>query len=262
MATALSNINSLTNVSNILKGLKVTEKQADHLISLAIALDEINKAIANAGTNTNTYFTQLNQLLSQSGALQNLALILQNSTSKIQSVSSGINTGLNGNIPFNTNEWSEATAAASQYLDKLGQIVNVEKNYRELNGKQALSYKVLGSNGNSVTVDQKGNLITAHQKTNISSQKTYFSSLANRISNYNSSALKSQKQDYKDLVETLHTILSEAQKISQVDLLSEDQVDRFIELKNQAVETETKLKNTICNLFNRLNIFRIFNHCV
>lgn len=243
LATALSNINSLTNVSNILKGLKVTEKQADHLISLAIALDEINKAIANAGTNTNTYFTQLNQLLSQSDALQNLALILQNSTSKIQSVSSGINTGLNGNIPFNTNEWSEATAAASQYLDKLGQIVNVEKNYRELNGKQALSYKVLGSNGNSVTVDQKGNLITAHQKTNISSQKTYFSSLANRISNYNSSALKSQKQDYKDLVETLHTILSEAQKISQVDLLSEDQVDRFIELKNQAVETETKLKN-------------------
>ena len=74
-------IEKLNSLSSLFKELSKTNKSSSNIIDIAIALDELQKAISS--DSPNEFLTQIKELLSYSKELENLAKILSESEKKI-----------------------------------------------------------------------------------------------------------------------------------------------------------------------------------
>lgn len=79
-------IESLSKLSEALKGLKVTGKSAENLEMVAIALSEFRTSLAGMSTEENSFLSSINAILSKADELKNLVKILESSTKKIKEV--------------------------------------------------------------------------------------------------------------------------------------------------------------------------------
>lgn len=88
----LKSINELTNIPNIFNGIKITDKQATALGTLATSLTSIDEALRKIDSNSSesNFLSQITDLTKQADALSNLAKILKESKAKIKETGNAI----------------------------------------------------------------------------------------------------------------------------------------------------------------------------
>ncbi len=92
LSKSLQEINTLTNIPEIFKGLKVTEKQTSNLTLLQESLELINVSLKkiDADPSSGNFLNQITELTKQADALKDLASILKSVKGKIKEVSESV----------------------------------------------------------------------------------------------------------------------------------------------------------------------------
>ena len=84
-------IESLSKLSEVLKGLKIPGDSAENLNKVATALVEFKNSVAGMSVGENDFLSSINAILSKKDELSNLAKILETSTKKINEAVDAVN---------------------------------------------------------------------------------------------------------------------------------------------------------------------------
>ena len=112
------NGSSLTNISSILEGFKISKANVENLQKLSNAILTLKSNLNNVGNSGQQFLSDIKELVAQSDGLKDLATVLKSSQKQIDNAKKTTNANVDSkNTEENTNAWKELTYSIQRYSE-------------------------------------------------------------------------------------------------------------------------------------------------
>lgn len=234
-------IESLTKLSEGLKGLNVNNKSAENLEYVAIALEEFRNSLSGISAEENNFLSSINAIVSKTNELKDLCKILESSTKKIKEAGNAV-----GSISGGDTTKKDVSMSAEEELKKRSQAISesVEKLKGSTNGIIASLTEFKDSNDNLVKaqIKQKEILDNAVKTTTttVNYNKKDGSAYSSDIDIYDYEAIRKQSiQEANKSYQEEIKLLQEKNKLEIENLNTSNK--NYESNKNRLVQLEQEL---------------------
>lgn len=112
------NGSSLTNISSILEGFKISKANVENLQKLANAILTLKSNLNNVGNSGQQFLSDIKELVAQSDGLKDLATVLKSSQKQIDNAKKTTNANVDSkNTEKNANAWKELIYSIQRYSE-------------------------------------------------------------------------------------------------------------------------------------------------
>ena len=254
------NGSSLTNISSILEGFKISKANVENLQKLSNAILTLKSNLNNVGNSGQQFLSDIKELVAQSDGLKDLATVLKSSQKQIDNTKKTTNANVDSkNTEENANAWKELTYSIQRYSEVSkrissgkaleGDIEEAERLENKISQLQKLdilsptqiekSEQMLTKLYDSLDDIEKKSKETTLESLNLSIDK-YRNDFNSRSSK---PVVNNQSDEYKKLLSNYETSIEELEayrdKIRNKPLVSKEDLNQIDELTKKVKESAT-----------------------
>lgn len=254
------NGSSLTNISSILEGLKISKANVENLQKLSNAILTLKSNLNNVGNSGKQFLSDIKELVAQSDGLKDLATILKSSQKQIDNAKKTTNANVDSkNTEENTNAWKELTYSIQRYSEVSKRISSGKALEGDIEEASRLENKISQLQKLDILsptqVEKSEQMLTKlydslddiEKKSKETTLESLNSSIDKYRNDYNSRSSKpvvnNQSDEYKKLLANYETSVEKLEayrdKISNNPLVSKEDLNQIDELTKKVKESAT-----------------------
>ena len=254
------NGSSLTNISSILEGFKISKANVENLQKLANAILTLKSNLNNVGNSGQQFLSDIKELVAQSDGLKDLATVLKSTQKQIDNAKKTTNTNVDSkNTKENANTWKELTYSIQRYSEVSKRISSGKALEGDIEEASRLENKISQLQKldilSSTQIEKSEQMLTKLYDTlddiEKKSKETTLESLNSSIdkyrNDYNSRSSKpfvdNQSDKYKKLLANYETSIAKLEayrdKIRNNPLVSNEDLNQINELTKKVKESAT-----------------------
>lgn len=254
------NGSSLTNISSILEGFKISKANVENLQKLSNAILTLKSNLNNVGNSGQQFLSDIKELVAQSDGLKDLATVLKSSQKQIDNAKKTTNANVDSkNTEENTNAWKELTYSIQRYSEVSKRISSgkalegdieeasrLENKISQLQKLDILSPTQIKKSEQMLT-KLYDSLDDIEKKSKEATLESLNSSIDKYRNDYNSRSSKpftdNQSDQYKKLLANYETSIAKLEtyrdKISNNPLISKEDLNQIDKLTKKVKESST-----------------------
>lgn len=254
------NGSSLTNISSILEGFKISKANVENLQKLANAILTLKSNLNNVGNSGQQFLSDIKELVAQSDGLKDLATVLKSTQKQIDNAKKTTNANVDSkNTEENANTWKELTYSIQRYSEVSKRISSgkalegdveeasrLENKISQLQKLDILSPTQIEKSEQMLT-KLYDSLDDIEKKSKETALESLNSSIDKYRNDYNSRSSKpfvyNQSDEYKKRLANYKTSIEELEayrdKISNSPLVSKEDLNQIDELIKKVKESAT-----------------------
>ena len=254
------NGSSLTNISSILEGFKISKANVENLQKLSNVILTLKSNLNNVGNSGQQFLSDIKELVAQSDGLKDLATVLKSSQKQIDNAKKTTNTNVDGkNTEENANAWKELTYSIQRYSEVSKRISSGKALEGDIEEAERLENKISQLQKLDILsptqIEKSEQILTKlydslddiEKKSKEITLKSLNSSIDKYRNDYNSRSSKpfvdNQSNEYKKLLANYETSIKELEsyrdKISNNPLVSKEDLNQIDELTKKVKKSAT-----------------------
>lgn len=254
------NGSSLTNISSILEGFKISKANVENLQKLSNAILILKSNLNNVGNSGQQFLSDIKELVAQSDGLKDLATVLKSSQKQIDNAKKTTNANVDSkNTEENTNAWKELTYSIQRYSEVSKRISSGKALEGDIEEASRLENKISQLQKLDILsptqIEKSEQMLTKlydtlddiEKKSKEATLESLNSSIDKYRNDYNSRSSKpftdNQSDEYKKLLANYETSIKELEayrdKISNNPLVSKEDLNQIDELTKKVKESAT-----------------------
>lgn len=254
------NGSSLTNISSILEGFKISKANVENLQKLANAILTLKSNLNNVGNSGQQFLSDIKELVAQSDGLKDLATVLKFSQKQIDNAKKTTNANVDSkNTEENANAWKELTYSIQRYSEVSKRISSGKALEGDIEEASRLENKISQLQKLDIlspTQVEKSEQMLAklydslddiEKKSKEATLESLNSSIDKYRNDYNSRSSKpfvdNQSDEYKKLLANYETSIAKLEayrdKISNNPLVSKEDLNQIDKLTKKVKESAT-----------------------
>ena len=254
------NGSSLTNISSILEGFKISKANVENLQKLANAILTLKSNLNNVGNSGQQFLSDIKELVAQSDGLKDLATVLKSSQKQIDNAKKTTNANVDSkNTEENTNAWKELTYSIQRYSEVSKRVSSGKALEGDIEEASRLENKISQLQKLDILsptqIEKSEQMLTKlydilddiEKKSKEVTLESLNSSIDKYRNDYNSRSSKpfidNQSDKYKKLLVDYETSIAKLEayrdKISNNPLVSKEDLNQIDELKKKVKESAT-----------------------
>lgn len=245
------NGSSLTNISSILEGFKISKANVENLQKLANAILTLKSNLNNVGNLGQQFLSDIKELVAQSDGLKDLATVLKSSQKQIDNAKKTTNANVDSkNTEENANAWKELTYSIQRYSEVSKRISSGKALEGDIEEASRLENKISQLQKLDILsptqIEKSEQMLTKlydslddiEKKSKEATLESLNSSIDKYRNDYNSRSSKpvanNQSDEYKKLLANYETSIAKLEayrdKISNNPLVSKEDLNQIDEL--------------------------------
>ena len=254
------NGSSLTNISSILEGFKISKANVENLQKLANAILTLKSNLNNVGNSGQQFLSDIKELVAQSDGLKELATVLKSSKKQIDNAKKTTNANVDSkNTEENANAWKELTYSIQRYSEVSKRISSGKALEGDIEEASRLENKISQLQKLDILsptqIEKSEQMLTKlydslddiEKKSKEATLESLNLSIDKYRNDYNSRSSKpiidNQSDQYKKLLANYETSIKELEdyrdKISNNPLVSKEDLNQIDELTKKVKESAT-----------------------
>ena len=254
------NGSSLTNISSILEGFKISKANVENLQKLSNAILTLKSNLNNVGNSGQQFLSDIKELVAQSDRLKDLATVLKSSQKQIDNAKKTTNTNVDSkNTEENTNAWKELTYSIQRYSEVSRRISSGKALEGDIEEASRLENKISQLQKlyilSPTQIEKSEQMLTKlydslddiEKKSKEATLESLNSSIDKYRNDYNSRSSKpiidNQSDEYKKLLANYETSIEKLEtyrdKISNNPLVSKEDLNQIDELTKKVKDSAT-----------------------
>lgn len=254
------NGSSLTNISSILEGFKISKANVENLQKLSNAILTLKSNLNNVGNSGQQFLSDIKELVAQSDGLKDLATVLKSSQKQIDNAKKTTNVNVDSkNTEENANAWKELTYSIQRYSEVSRRISSGKALEGDIEEASRLENKISQLQKLDILsptqIEKSEQMLTKlydslddiEKKSKEATLESLNSSIDKYRNDYNSRSSKpiidNQSDQYKKLLANYETSIEKLEayrdKISNNPLVSKEDLNQIDELTKKVKENAT-----------------------
>ena len=254
------NGSSLTNISSILEGFKISKANVENLQKLANAILTLKSNLNNVGNSGQQFLSDIKELVAQSDGLKDLATVLKSNQKQIDNAKKTTNANVDSkNTEENANAWKELTYSIQRYSEVSKRISSGKALEGDIEEASRLENKISQLQKLDILsptqIEKSEQMLTKlydslddiEKKSKEATLESLNSSIDKYRNDYNSRSSKpfidNQSDQYKKLLADYEKSIEELKayrnKISNSPLFSKEDLDQIDKLTKKVKESAT-----------------------
>ena len=254
------NGSSLTNISSILEGFKISKANVENLQKLANAILTLKSNLNNVGNSGQQFLSDIKELVAQSDGLKDLATVLKSTQKQIDNAKKTTNTNVDSkNTKENANTWKELTYSIQRYSEVSKRISSGKALEGDIEEASRLENKISQLQKLDILsptqIEKSEQMLTKlydtlddiEKKSKEATLESLNSSIDKYRNDYNSRSSKpftdNQSDQYKKLLANYETSIAKLEayrdKISNNPLVSKEDLNQIDELTKKVKDSAT-----------------------
>ena len=254
------NGSSLTNISSILEGFKISKANVENLQKLSNVILTLKSNLNNVGNSGQQFLSDIKELVAQSDGLKDLATVLKSSQKQIDNAKKTTNANVDSkNTEENTNAWKELTYSIQRYSEVSKRISSGKALEGDIEEASRLENKISQLQKLDILsptqIEKSEQMLTKlydslddiEKKSKEATLESLNSSIDKYRNDYNSRSSKpftdNQSDQYKKLLANYETSIAKLEtyrdKISNNPLVSKEDLNQIDELTKKVKKSAT-----------------------